>query len=67
MEELCKSLLLDAAKVGRTLAEQLQEEDTDLTLIDISADKINSISDDIDALYVIGNGASINTLMASRY
>ena len=56
-------IIVGCGKVGRTLAEQLQEEDTDLTLIDISADKINSISDDIDALYVIGNGASINTLM----
>ena len=52
-------IIVGCGKVGRTLAEQLQEEDTDLTLIDISADKINSISDDIDALYVIGNGASI--------
>ena len=56
-------IIVGCGKVGRTIAEQLQEEDTDLTLIDISADKINSISDDIDALYVIGNGASINTLM----
>ena len=56
-------IIVGCGKVGRTLAEQLQEEDTDLTLIDISADKINSISDDIDALCVIGNGASINTLM----
>ena len=56
-------IIVGCGKVGRTLAEQLQEENTDLTLIDISADKINSISDDIDALYVIGNGASINTLM----
>ena len=53
-------IIVGCGKVGRTLAEQLQEEDTDLTLIDISADKINSISDDIDALYVIGKGASIN-------
>ena len=56
-------IIVGCGKVGRTLAEQLQEEDTDLTLIDISADKINSISADIDALYVIGNGASINTLV----
>ena len=54
-------IIVGCGKVGRTLAEQLQEEDTDLTLIDISADKINSISDDIDALYVIGNGASIKS------
>lgn len=56
-------IIVGCGKVGRTLAEQLQEEDTDLTLIDISPDKINAVSDDIDALSVVGNGASINTLM----
>ena len=50
-------------KVGRTIAEQLQDEGTDLTLIDISADKIQPIADDIDALCIVGNGASINVLM----
>lgn len=56
-------IIVGCGKVGRTLAEQLQEEETDLTLIDISPEKINSLSDDIDALGVVGNGASINTLM----
>ena len=56
-------IIVGCGKVGRTLAEQLQEEDTDLTLIDISEEKINSLSDDIDALGIVGNGASINTLI----
>ena len=30
-------------------AEQLQEEDTDLTLIDTDADVINNLTEDIDA------------------
>ena len=56
-------IIVGCGKVGRTLAEQLQEEGNDLTLIDISASKLQSISDDIDALCIEGNGASINTLM----
>lgn len=56
-------IIVGCGKVGRTLAEQLQEENTDLTLIDISEKTINSITEDIDAMGVVGNGASINTLM----
>lgn len=56
-------IIVGCGKVGRTLAEQLQEEDTDLTLIDISAEKLNAIEEDIDAMCIVGNGASINTLM----
>lgn len=56
-------IIVGCGKVGRTLAEQLQEEDTDLTLIDVSSDKINTLSEDIDAMGIVGNGASINTLM----
>lgn len=56
-------IIVGCGKVGRTLAEQLQEEETDLILIDTSAEKINDISEDIDALGIVGNGASINTLM----
>lgn len=59
-------IIVGCGKVGRTLAEQLQEENTDLTLIDISADKLTAVTDDIDALGIVGNGASINTLMEAR-
>ena len=33
-------IIVGCGKVGRTLAEQLQEEETDLTLIDMNADII---------------------------
>ena len=56
-------IIVWCGKVGRTLAEQLQEEDTDITLIDINPDRINEITDEVDAMGVVGNGASINTLM----
>lgn len=56
-------IIVGCGKVGSTLAEQLQEENTDLTLIDTNADIINTLTEDIDAMGIIGNGASINTLM----
>ena len=59
-------IIVGCGKVGRTLAEQLQEEDTDITLIDINPDRINAITDEVDAMGVVGNGASINTLMEAR-
>ena len=59
-------IIVGCGKVGRTLAEQLQEEETDLTLIDMNADIINSLTEDIDAMGIVGNGASINTLMRGR-
>lgn len=57
-------IIVGCGKVGRTLAEQLnEEEDIDLTLIDTSEEIINSLSDEIDALGLVGNGASINILL----
>ena len=56
-------IIVGCGKVGRTLAEQLQEEGSDITLIDVSSNVITSLQDDIDAMGIVGNGASINTLM----
>lgn len=58
-----KIIIIGCGKVGSTLARQLQEEDSDLTLIDTSEAKLNELSDDVDAMAIVGNGASINTLM----
>ena len=56
-------IIIGCGKVGLTLAEQLQQEDSDLTIVDIREDKLTSLPDDVDALSIVGNGASINTLM----
>ena len=56
-------IIVGCGKVGRTLAEQLQEEESDITLIDVSSNVITSLQDDIDAMGIGGNGASINTLV----
>ena len=56
-------IIVGCGKVGRNLAEQLQAEDIDITLVDVIADKINDLCENIDAMGIVGNGASINTLM----
>ena len=63
MEETMHIIIVGCGKVGRTLAEQLQEENIDLYLIDTVEKTINDITEDIDAMGIVGNGASINTLM----
>lgn len=56
-------IIVGCGKVGRNLAEQLQAEDIDITLVDVIADKVNDLCENIDAMGIVGNGASINTLM----
>ena len=55
-------IIVGAGKVGRSLAEQLQEEDTDLTIIDENPDKLALIADQVDSMNIEGNGASIGVL-----
>ena len=62
-EEIMQVIIVGCGKVGRNLAEQLQTEDIDITLVDTIADKINDLCENIDAMGIVGNGASINTLM----
>lgn len=55
-------IIIGCGKVGLTLAEQLTEENHDVTLVDSSAEKLQSLSDDLDVMKILGNGASIGTL-----
>ena len=47
-EEIMQVIIVGCGKVGRNLAEQLQAEDIDITLVDIVADKINDLCENID-------------------
>ena len=46
-------IIVGCGKVGRTLAEQLQEEESDITLIDVSSNVITSLQNDIDAMGIV--------------
>lgn len=52
-----KIIIVGCGKVGTTLAEQLNRENHDITLIDSDNDALVSISDSIDVMCVTGNGA----------
>lgn len=56
-----KIIIIGCGKVGMTLAEQLCEEEHDLVLIDSNASKLQSVSEELDALRIVGNGSSIHT------
>lgn len=55
-------IIVGCGKVGYTLVEQLNGEDHDITVIDINADKVSSITDELDAMGIVGNGVSFQTL-----
>ena len=50
-------IIVGCGKVGTTLAEQLNRENHDITLIDCDSEALQSISDSTDVMSVTGNGA----------
>lgn len=56
-------IIVGCGKVGLTLARQLGKENHDIVLVDTNQKKLQSLPEDIDALCIPGNGASINSLM----
>lgn len=54
-----KIIIIGCGKVGVALAGQLAQEEHDVVLIDESAARIQSIAEEIDAIKLVGNGASI--------
>lgn len=53
-----KIIIVGCGKVGRTLAEQLNCEGHDITVIDQKSEKIENLTLDLDVMGVSGNGAS---------
>lgn len=62
MEDCMEIIIIGCGKVGSALAEQLSQEDHNITIIDISSERLQEIGDDIDAMQIVGNGSSIQTL-----
>ena len=50
-------IIVGCSKVGETLAAQLGAEDNNITVIDLSAEKIRDISARYDVMGIVGNGA----------
>lgn len=58
-----KCIIIGGGKVGVTLAEQLCQENHDVVIMDASAKRMQDIPENIDALRIVGNGASIQAQM----
>ena len=56
-------IVVGCGKVGHTLAERLSGEGHNLVLVDLDAKLIQEVTDELDVMCVVGNGASINVLM----
>ena len=54
-----KIIIIGCGKVGRTLAQQLSEEQHDIVLVDTNMQKLQEVTEEIDAMTLTGNGASI--------
>lgn len=57
-----KIIIVGCGKVGYTLVEQLSGENHDITVIDEREEKVNSITDELDAMGIVGNGISYQVL-----
>ena len=55
-----KIIIIGCGKVGRTLAQQLSEEQHDIVMVDTQPQKLQEFSEEVDAMYLAGNGASIS-------
>ena len=58
-----KIIIVGCGKVGYTLAEQLNEEGHDITVVDSNEEKIEKAISTLDVQGVVGNGTTFNTLL----
>ena len=53
-----KIVIVGAGKIGYSLAEELANENHDITVVDIDKEKVKLLSDTLDVMTLCGNGAS---------
>lgn len=58
-----KIIIVGCGKVGYTLVDELSGENHDIVVIDEKEEKVNSITDELDAMGIVGNGVSYQTLL----
>lgn len=56
-------IILGAGKVGETLTKYLANEDHDVVIVDLDAEKVEAIVEQYDVIGVTGNGATYDVLM----
>ena len=56
-------IIVGCGRVGYTLVEQLSMEKHNITVIDEDEDRISSITEELDAMGIVGNGVDYKTLL----
>ena len=51
-------IIIGCGKVGETLAEQLNEKGNNITVVDIDSARVSDLTDRLDVMGVVGNGAT---------
>ena len=51
-------IIIGCGRVGRTLAEKLNDDGNDVTVIDMSAEKVDKVVNRCDVMGIVGNGAT---------
>lgn len=51
-------IIVGCGRVGQTLAEKLNADGNDVTVVDLSAEKVNAVTNRFDVMGVVGNGAT---------
>ena len=59
MEKRMKIIIVGCGRVGQSLAEKLNADGNDVTVIDMMAEKIHSVTAHCDVMGVVGNGATL--------
>ena len=57
-EESLKIIIVGCGKIGQNLAQQLAEQGNNITVVDISRQKVNETCERYDCMGVVGNGAT---------
>ncbi len=55
-------IIVGCGKVGEALADELNEEGNNITVVDLDADRVNDVASKYDVMGVVGNGATHLTL-----
>ena len=56
-------IIVGCGRVGHTLAEKLNADGNEVTVVDMSASKVQELTDRFDVMGVVGNGATHTTLL----
>ena len=61
-----KIIIVGCGKVGQTLAEKLCNDGNEITVIDLSPAKVAAVTNRVDVMGVVGNGAKHSTLREAQ-